>query len=548
MVQMNFELNKKYIIALPALAALIIALIPTIKYYWPLGWDIFYHIQYAQVYTQYGFILTDPQLNAPIGRKIAYPPLFHFLIAGIGSFLSVDYFQVARFLQPLFAMSIVLSVSYVAYKFYGALAGLGAGFMILSSYLLGRIILPLPENLALIFLPLAVCLYYLSIKNENLKTAFFGGILLMAVILTHQGATLCLILTIVAITILEIFFTRNISVLKNFTLFFLALILTIFAGIIYLLISSPALFHNILGQGITSITGMSTSLPLNRSIGIFSYLGNLGILVLIFSMIGGISIVKKLHTKNIERKDMVILVWIVTMFLLSNAYWFGINVISYRVLIYLLIPLSILGGYGLSKVYQKIKNNGRLSSQKMHTVFVVAFVCLALLSGILTVENPKIGVYGVKNQEGFVQTAPPSESEVDLARWFTENGNSSRYVVISNQFTGMFLAAETNMSFRNGFKYYSTNINVPVEEKSRKSVNNHTLSFFKEKNVGYVVYDKRLVISPEEKTLALRVIDTEFFSLHYFTRDIHSNINRIKNEFARVVYENNDFIVCEINW
>ena len=158
---MNFEFNirklkKKYIIALPALAALCIALIPTMKYYWPMGWDIIYHVQYAQVYTQYGFTLSDPQLNAPYGRKMAYLPLFHLIIAGIGSSLNVDYFQVARFMQPLLAVSIVLSVSYVASKFYGELAGLGAGFLILSSFLAGRIILPLPENLALIFIPLSV--------------------------------------------------------------------------------------------------------------------------------------------------------------------------------------------------------------------------------------------------------------------------------------------------------------------------------------------------------------------------------------------------------
>ena len=342
---MNFEFNirklkKKYIIALPALAALCIALIPTMKYYWPMGWDIIYHVQYAQVYTQYGFTLSDPQLNAPYGRKMAYLPLFHLIIAGIGSSLNVDYFQVARFMQPLLAVSIVLSVSYVASKFYGELAGLGAGFLILSSFLAGRIILPLPENLALIFIPLSVFLYYRSLKNENLKNAFFGGILFIIVILTHQGATLCLLLTIVAITILELLVYRNIGVLKNFTIFFLALILTIILGIVYLQITNPALLHNFVGHGITSVTGMSTSLPINRPLGLFSYLGNLGILVLIFSLIGGMSILKKIQKKNIKRKDLIILVWIVTMILLSNAYLFGINVISYRVLIYLLIPFN----------------------------------------------------------------------------------------------------------------------------------------------------------------------------------------------------------------
>lgn len=50
-------------------------------------------------------------------------------------------------------MSIVLSVSYVAYKLYGEIAGIGAGFLMLSSMMVERIIVALPENLALIFFP-----------------------------------------------------------------------------------------------------------------------------------------------------------------------------------------------------------------------------------------------------------------------------------------------------------------------------------------------------------------------------------------------------------
>lgn len=70
--------SRKYLILIPAIAALIIALIPTLKYQWPLGWDIIYHVQYAQVYAHYGFTLINPLLNAPVGQKIGYPPLFHF--------------------------------------------------------------------------------------------------------------------------------------------------------------------------------------------------------------------------------------------------------------------------------------------------------------------------------------------------------------------------------------------------------------------------------------------------------------------------------------
>lgn len=49
-VSMNYELiprirkNPVFFLLIPALAAFFIALVPTLKYQWPLSWDIFYHV------------------------------------------------------------------------------------------------------------------------------------------------------------------------------------------------------------------------------------------------------------------------------------------------------------------------------------------------------------------------------------------------------------------------------------------------------------------------------------------------------------------------
>ncbi len=102
---MNHEkLQKWHVWIIPAIIAFLIALIPTLKFQWPLSWDIIIHVQYTMVYTKYGLILTDPLLNAPFGQKIGYPPLFHFLLAALGMISRVDYFQIARALQPILAM------------------------------------------------------------------------------------------------------------------------------------------------------------------------------------------------------------------------------------------------------------------------------------------------------------------------------------------------------------------------------------------------------------------------------------------------------------
>lgn len=526
--------NKRNLIILPAIAAFIIALIPTIKYQWPLGWDIIYHIHYAQVYANNGITLTTPLLNAPVGQKIGYPPLFHFLIAAMGNGMGINFFQIARFLQPLLAASIILSVSYVSYKFYGTIAGLGTGFLMLSSMLIERMILALPENLALIFLPLAVYYYYRSFKDNELKIAILGGILFLLVMATHQAATLCLVLVIISITLMEFIVYRNFKAIGNFLSFFLILIVLGILGLVGIQIIAPHVLGSLWQQGITAIIGISTSLPANRPLGIYSYLGNLGIMVLVFAIIGGLC-----GLKRRLRKDWVIMSWIISMIFLSNAYWFGVNVISYRVLIYLLIPLSILGGYGINITYHKIKENQRFASKKVITTFFVIIFALPLLSAALTVTDPDIAEYNAKNEFGTVQIAPPSNSEVDLANWFNENGNKSRSLVISNQFTGMFLVSKANMPMNYGFEHYS--------------LKNHTdtpLLRLKEINVGYLVYDKNLVLPSEDenKSLYIRSVNSEFFSLYYFSQNISTHFNEIKPDYATKVYENDDFIVCTIDY
>jgi apolipoprotein N-acyltransferase len=122
--------------------------------------------------------------------------------------------------------------------------------------------------------------------------------------------------------------------------------------------------------------GSATSLPSNRPLGLLSFLGNIGVLVLIFSITGSVLAVIK-H----RRKDLILIVWILAMLLLSNAYWVGINVISYRVLISLLIPLSIVGGYAISYAYQWMKTSDKFSSKKLRIGFLVVILGLPLLVG-----------------------------------------------------------------------------------------------------------------------------------------------------------------------
>ena len=215
--------ENKLILLLPAISIFLITLIPTLTHNWPMSWDVIYHVLYAKVYAQYGFLLVNPLLNSPIGQQIGYPPLFHFLILALGIIFKIDYMQIARALQPFLAFFAILSVSYVANKFYGTIAGLSAGFLMISSTIVYRVMLPIPETLALIFLPVAVYLYYSSVKEKTVKYAFLSGIVLLLIAATHQAAFLCLILIISALTVVEIFIYRNFGVLKNYGAFLLSI-------------------------------------------------------------------------------------------------------------------------------------------------------------------------------------------------------------------------------------------------------------------------------------------------------------------------------------
>lgn len=521
------KLNRhtgKILMLIPAITIFFLALIPTLKYQWPLSWDIIYHIQYAKIYAHYGFVLDNPLIYPT--RKIGYPPLFHFLLVFIASILQIDYFNVAKILQPVFAASIVLSVSYVAMKFYGKIAGMSAGFLIISSYLIHRIVLSIPENLALIFLPLAVYFYYISLKDGNLKYALISGLMLVLILLIHPAAPQILLLIVTAFTILALILNRDLGVLKNYGAFFVILIGSIAAGAIVLALVNPDVFYSIIQQGLNTITGYSASLNYNKSMSIWGYFGSLGIMVLIFTVIGAAFAIKKRHEKNLY-----IVTWILIMILLSKAYWFGINVISYRVLIYLLIPLSILGGFGLSQLYYRLKEYKMFSSRQFRSLFLICMFILCTFFGILNVENPNVAIFGATTEFGKIQIAPPTDTQADLANWFNENGDRNRSIITNNLFTGMFISSKTLMPFHYGFVHLS----------------NHTPhSFFKNQNISYIVLDKRLTFPSQNASATRKLVNAEFYEVYFYSDDAFEDISKITPDYVKIVYENSDFIVCRV--
>ncbi|MGP8189770.1 MAG: hypothetical protein ACLQG5_07640 [Methanobacterium sp.] len=512
---------------IPAIIAFCLILIPTLKYSWPLSWDVIANVQTAQVYAKYGLVFINPLLNAPYGQVMDYPPLFYFLIVALGDISKINFFQVTRFLQPFLGMFVVLSVSYVGRKFYGTIAGISAGFLILSSLLLGnRLIFAVPENLALIFLPLSVYFYYFSLKEKSFIYAVLAGFLFILIILIHPAAPIVLFSIISAVTIVELFFYRNIRVFKNYIAFLLLPVLLFVIGLVGLFVIFPHNFYNILIQSIHEAV-LYSIFPYNLPIGLSSY-GNLGILTLVFGLAGVIaSIIRR------QKKDIFIITWIIVVILLINAHLFGVNVYSYRLLIYLLIPVSILGGFGLSQIYYKLKNYKHFSSKNFRNAFLISIFLLATLDGVLTVENPLISSFEINNQFGAFQIAPPSPSEVDLANWFNINGDKSKSILSNDLFPLIFVTTQTGMPLDSDLDF--ANFNSQSSE-----------SYFVKRDVGYVVLDKRLSFPSNNGTLYRIFYTGEVYGLFYYSGNIDSNINVIFPSWVKVVYENKEFIVGEV--
>jgi hypothetical protein len=502
--------------------AFFIALIPTLNNQWPLTLDIFVHIHNAELYSQYGLVFIDPLINPPGGTPIIYPPLFSLLLMFLHTILKIDYFQVARILQPFLAFFSVLSLSYVAKKFYGDVAGISAGFMLLSSYLFTRLVSPLPETLALIFVPLVVYLYYQSVMTKKYKYALLSSFLFLLVIFTHQATTLLLFLIITSITLVVGIIKREKHFLTSYALF---LSLPLIAAVI-MYITALLIAPNFANKILTLVQGYTASLPFSVPISVGKYLVYLGI-VLIFVIAGSVVAIKRRKTK-----DLFVIVWIIIIFIMSISYLFGVNVYTLRVLIHLLLPLSILGGLGLSYLYLDYKKT-EFPSKSIRSIFIISIFIISTLFAITTVTETNFEVIPNYNSQPFGSTemiipqiAPPTNSDADLAVWFNKFGDKKSAIVSNNYATNQFLLAVTGQPIADV---------LSSEHVIEWGFGSQELA---KKDVGYFVFDKRLNFSSEPN----KIISHGAFI--YFNKNY--NITSLLPNNAKLLYENMNYMVFKI--
>jgi hypothetical protein len=516
---------SRYFLLIPGIIAFFLALYPTLTNGWPLSFDIFWHVHLAKVYSTYGLVFIDPLID-PVSQNffIYYPPLYHLALSSVVNLFNIDYFQLSRILQPFIALFIILSVTYIGNKMYGFLAGFSAGFLLLSSLLFSRFLLTLPENIALIFLMFTIYFLYLVINDRNYKYLIIVGLLLVLVALTHLGALLSLAIIFTSFLIVGII--KYISIIKNHQKLTALVLMVLGLIIAFLLIFKLQSINYVLQNLLTTIGTLLITVD-GRPISFLGYLRNIGLLVLVFGLVGLVLALTKRRVK-----DLILILWFLSMFLWSLSYLAGINVISYRILIYMILPLSILGGCGVSYIYHQLmqgtlfkKRNYIPQINKEHkaSLFLITIIILSVFQGILTVTSSDTVEFDLKTDWGIVKIAPPTPSEIEVSNWFKQNGNKSKVVLTNNYYLGIFLAATAEQPFN--YKDF----HLLGYQTDHKPV-------FIEKRIGYILYDKTLKYISHNET-----------AVHWVNNVIYYNdSNLIIPSYSRVVFENENYTVVEL--
>lgn len=307
--------------------AFLIVLIPTLKFQWPLSWDIYYHIHLTKIYLVNGFTLWDPFTVAPYGRPIGYPPIFHFLLAGLSYIFKADPFQVARFIQPVLALFLVLCITGVTYRFFGFISGISAGLLTIFSYItFNRCFIASPATLSLIIMPLGLYFYFQANETNNFRYLLISAILSGLIFLIHSLTAFMMIMVILIFTVSMKLLKRtsNLKYLVIF-LFLISIIALLWWGPLYFLYNPQ--FNIFPGYPI----------PISEY-----YIRYLGIIPTALATVGGLFLLKKG-----ENRGVFILVWALSTLMLSRAYYLGLNVIPIRILEVASYPLIIMAGYGL---------------------------------------------------------------------------------------------------------------------------------------------------------------------------------------------------------
>lgn len=461
----------------PAVLAFFIALIPTLKYQWPLSWDIYYHVHLAKLYLEQGFTFWDPLTYAPFGRPIFYPPLFHYIIAAFSAFSKMDPFQISRYLQPIFAFALVFSFTYVGGKLYNPRVGVLAGFFLFFTSVFHRAILPIPETLALILFPLAVYFYYNALNGKGFKYAILSGIISGLMFLTHN-LTALIMLGVILLFTLTLKLRRDKVEYKSLWIFLVVTLLVAALWWLPLMVQYGFVFNN-------------PQAVFEGPLEYFVVLAKTwGIPVLVFAILWIVSRIKNgFQIESLRRcspKEILIIIWVLFLLIMSSVYLLGVSILIDRILNFAVFPVVIMAALGLE--YIRSLNSKNSLYGKIYKVLIILLIISAVLSGLSYALSVKPLV---------------NDSQRDLAQWFSENGDKKTVVMSLTEGLDPVIVSVSRQPVSTGG--YQPGM-VRVLNRDLYYNGTYTIDDLKRDNIGYFVE-------------ASPIVHQSYFTLVYQNKD-----------------------------
>ncbi len=525
---MNFSLNRKIYWIIPILFVFILAFIITTSSNWPISWDIYIHINYALTYLNHGFTTVDPLLNAPGGKEIGYMPLFHLLLIAVSYVTGSNLIETARIFQIVLPVICVAVVMYISYKFHDEKAALASGLLLISSFMFTRMYLPIPESVAIILFVVGIFLFRQSTVLDNNWYAFLSGILALVILATHFSSFIYYMILLTMLMIAQVVWQRSGKALKSYAYALVSVVLVALLALFVLLIIDPSYLNQIVTYTLSLVSDPFSIFSGQVAMGLERYIKCIGWLPLLFGIIG-------FYYSFRNREILFVSLWVIFVFILSNLHWFGIPVYTYRMLIYVVIPGVILGGYGFSKLYDKLVTRRR----SYGIILLLLLIIFSFGCGYMAINDASVKTSSATTEISTYQIAPPTSDEQDVINWFATEDVQNKSMLINNQFFGTIISSADEVPMHYKFDTY---INMSDKPTAIDSLNKD--------NIGYIVYDKDLVVNntTDYDNLSVISVNGSFYPTYYFTKEVtDDNFDQIKLTGTKVVYENNRFIICKVN-
>ena len=371
-----FLKEDKRILLVPAFLSFIIALLLLYKYAYPISWDVYYHMHMIELYMQNGLVFWDYATVAPKGRLIMYPPLFHLVFAELSKLLNISSAELCRISQPLFSFYLIGTITYVSYKLSDVRTAFFTGLLSMLCFItFNRSVICTPATIA-IGLSMISCLFvYLAIDENNMKYLILSAMALALLWNLHM-ATAILTCGVVALYSFIQLVVHKISV-KYLMLYVITVILLGMPWWIYIAINYTLVFNSLPGANLL-ITDF-----------FFKYYGITETLLL---FVGYYVLIKEKNSRTL-----FLMVWTLSLLLLSQSYLLGFNIVSIRILEVLSYPLILVSGMGLDYLYGEYLQNIRLKK-----ILIILLIVFSLTSALLYVDSYTPDILNENDHEGTV--------------------------------------------------------------------------------------------------------------------------------------------------